>query len=282
MRIFHSHLTILKLISIHAPTKLHHVLLIIVRHIIIINKRELVLHSLDLKVKLITWLIVRNPLVWVRSLNLANAHIGVWIDIVLVHLVYVCNLGCIRRAWELGVVVGLRLRVAALVLYLIHIILVVILVVNLLRNRESLLYLVIFIYLFVWVDVFKLLTLIEELLFLIVRAHCLINVFVILLIWRMIIFKVWIGRYWSIWGVNETIIYLKTIFAVCLNIFLRIEVKFPIDLAIIPLGFNCLISFLVFTLLIAVFMELIIVLLQYIAWILIDISYFLCAVYLIC
>jgi hypothetical protein len=29
---------------------------------------------------------------------------------------------------------------------------------------------------------------------------------------------------------------------------LRMEIKFPIDLAVVPLGFNCLISFLFFTL----------------------------------
>jgi len=161
MWIFHSHLTILKLISIHASSKLHHVLLIIVRHVIIINKRKLVLHSLNLKVKLITWLTERKPLIWVGSLKLADAHIRVWIYIVLVHLVYVCNLGCIHRAWELWIEVGLWLGVAALVLYLIYIILVVILVVSLLSNWETFLPLVIFIYYFVCIDVFKLLTLIE-------------------------------------------------------------------------------------------------------------------------
>lgn len=179
MWIFHSHLAILKLISIHASSKLHHVLLIIVRHLIIINKRKLVLHSLDLKVKLIIWLTERESLIWVGILKLADAHIRVWIDIVLVHLVYVCNLGCIHRAWELGIVVSLWLRVAALVLYLIYIILVVILIVSLLRNWETLLSLVIFIYYFACIDVFKLLTLIEKLLFLILRAHRLINIFVI-------------------------------------------------------------------------------------------------------
>lgn len=179
MWIFHSHLAILKLISIHASSKLHHVLLIIVRHVIIINKRKLVLHSLDLKVKLIIWLTERESLIWVGSLKLADAQIRVWIDIVLVHLVYVCNLGCIHRAWELGIVVSLWLRVAALVLYLIYIILVVILIVSLLRNWETLLSLVIFIYYFACIDVFKLLTLIEKLLFLILRAHRLINIFVI-------------------------------------------------------------------------------------------------------
>lgn len=154
MRIFHSHLIILYILilaNIHVSSELHHVLLIIVCLVIIIYKWYLILHSLNLKVKLITRLIEGKPLILLWWLKLVDAHIGELIDIILIHLAYLSNLGGIHRSWILCVVVGLSLRVPNMILNLLHFILAVLLVIiSMLRYRETyLLSLVIFIHLFI-------------------------------------------------------------------------------------------------------------------------------------
>jgi hypothetical protein len=160
VRMFHSHLVILHvliLVYIHVSSELHNFLLIITRLVIVIYIRELILHSLILKVILITWLGVRVPLIQIWCLKLIEVHIGERIDIVLVHLVDVSNWGCVSRSWQLRVVVGLNLGVTALILYLLYFNLAVLLnwlvVIILLGKRERhtyLLALVIFIYWFIY------------------------------------------------------------------------------------------------------------------------------------
>ena len=154
MRIFHYHLIILYILilaNIHVSSELHHVLLIIVCLVIIIYKWYLILHSLNLKVKLITRLIEGKPLILLWWLKLVDAHIGELINIILIHLAYLSNLGGIHRSWILCVVVGLSLRVSNMILNLLHFILAVLLVIiSMLRYRETyLLSLVIFIHLFI-------------------------------------------------------------------------------------------------------------------------------------
>ena len=153
MRIFHSHLIILYILilaNIHVSSELHHILLIIVCLVTIIYKWYLILHSLNLKVKLITRLIEGKPLILLWWLKLVDAHIGELINIILIHLIYLSNLG-IHRSWILRVVVGLSLRVPNMILNLLHFILAVLLVIiSMLRYRETyLLSLVIFIHLFI-------------------------------------------------------------------------------------------------------------------------------------
>lgn len=154
MRIFHSHLIILYILilaNIHVSSELHHILLIIVCLVTIIYKWYLILHSLNLKVKLITRLIEGKPLILLWWLKLVDAHIGELINIILIHLIYLSNLGGIHRSWILCVVVGLSLRVSNMILNLLHFILAVLLVIiSMLRYRETyLLSLVIFIHLFI-------------------------------------------------------------------------------------------------------------------------------------
>ena len=154
MRIFHSHLIILYILilaNIHVSSELHHILLIIVCLVTIIYKWYLILHSLNLKVKLITRLIEGKPLILLWWLKLVDAHIGELINIILIHLIYLSNLGGIHRCWILCVVVGLSLRVPNMILNLLHFILAVLLVIiSMLRYRETyLLSLVIFIHLFI-------------------------------------------------------------------------------------------------------------------------------------
>ncbi len=154
MRIFHSHLIILYILilaNIHVSSELHHILLIIVCLVTIIYKWYLILHSLNLKVKLITRLIEGKPLILLWWLKLVDAHIGELINIILIHLAYLSNLGGIHRSWILCVVVGLSLRVSNMILNLLHFILAVLLVIiSMLRYRETyLLSLVIFIHLFI-------------------------------------------------------------------------------------------------------------------------------------
>ena len=154
MRIFHSHLIILYILilaNIHVSSKLHHILLIIVCLVTIIYKWYLILHSLNLKVKLITRLIEGKPLILLWWLKLVDAHIGELINIILIHLIYLSNLGGIHRCWILCVVVDLSLRVSNMILNLLHFILAVLLVIiSMLRYRETyLLSLVIFIHLFI-------------------------------------------------------------------------------------------------------------------------------------
>ena len=154
MRIFHSHLIILYILilaNIHVSSELHHILLIIVCLVTIIYKWYLILHSLNLKVKLITRLIEGKPLILLWWLKLVDAHIGELINIILIHLAYLSNLGGIHRSWILRVVVGLSLRVPNMILNLLHFILAVLLVIiSMLRYRETyLLSLVIFIHLFI-------------------------------------------------------------------------------------------------------------------------------------
>ena len=154
MRIFHSHLIILYILilaNIHVSSELHHILLIIVCLVTIIYKWYLILHSLNLKVKLITWLIEGKPLILLWWLKLVDAHIGELINIILIHLAYLSNLGGIHRSWILCVVVGLSLRAPNMILNLLHFILAVLLVIiSMLRYRETyLLSLVIFIHLFI-------------------------------------------------------------------------------------------------------------------------------------
>lgn len=154
MRIFHSHLIILYILilaNIHVSSELHHILLIIVCLVTIIYKWYLILHSLNLKVKLITRLIEGKPLILLWWLKLVDAHIGELINIILIHLIYLSNLGGIHRSWILCVVVGLSLRVSNMILNLLHFILAVLLVIiSRLRYRETyLLSLVIFIHLFI-------------------------------------------------------------------------------------------------------------------------------------
>ena len=154
MRIFHSHLIILYILilaNIHVSSELHHILLIIVCLVTIIYKWYLILHSLNLKVKLITRLIEGKPLILLWWLKLVDAHIGELINIILIHLIYLSNLGGIHRCWRLCVVVDLSLRVSNMILNLLHFILAVLLVIiSMLRYRETyLLSLVIFIHLFI-------------------------------------------------------------------------------------------------------------------------------------
>lgn len=154
MRIFHSHLIILYILilaNIHVSSELHHILLIIVCLVTIIYKWYLILHSLNLKVKLITRLIEGKPLILLWWLKLVDAHIGELINIILIHLAYLSNLGGIHRSWILCVVVGLSLRAPNMILNLLHFILAVLLVIiSMLRYRETyLLSLVIFIHLFI-------------------------------------------------------------------------------------------------------------------------------------
>ena len=154
MRIFHSHLIILYILilaNIHVSSELHYILLIIVCLVTIIYKWYLILHSLNLKVKLITRLIEGKPLILLWWLKLVDAHIGELINIILIHLAYLSNLGGIHRSWILFVVVGLSLRAPNMILNLLHFILAVLLVIiSMLRYRETyLLSLVIFIHLFI-------------------------------------------------------------------------------------------------------------------------------------
>lgn len=221
---------------------------------------------MKLKEILGSWLIVMMTLIKRRILKLAQTNIRERVYIVLVHLVDVSNWGIVVR---LSIFESLFMICMILFIEIVFtIIKVVFLIFHLVLIQWSLAMRNIYLLalkVILWIHMIWLLnkSLMMDIaahvwqdwigigihVWILIRRFCLSVIILILII---IIFYKWIWIIWLIWCIIDTILLANTTFTVCLDIILRIKIKFFIDFWILWL--NIFVSLVILSILIITYL----------------------------